>query len=66
MKSKIKADFDKDSNAMFIYREGEDHIGASEELNLLGADIIIDRNKKGIVKAVEVILFEPRLGEEDK
>lgn len=55
--TKKKVDYDKENDIVFIQwgKLGKEHIGWSEELNLGGVTIIVDRNKKGKVKALEIM-----------
>jgi hypothetical protein len=52
-----RIDHDKEHDIIGInwFEKDEDHFGTSEELNLLGVTIIIDRNKKGQVRSLEII-----------
>lgn len=53
---KITHDKDNDIIAIQLGKLGKQHhIGVSEEINLIGVTIVIDRNKRGEVKGLEII-----------
>ncbi len=56
---KILIDHDKESKSVLISwgKLGKQHIGVSEEINLIGCQITIDRNKKGRVKMLEIFYW---------
>ena len=53
----IILDHDKENKSiLFVWGKlGKNHLGVSEEIDLLGCKIIVDRNKHGIVKGLEVL-----------
>jgi len=55
--TKKKVVYDKENDIVTIQwgKLKGDYIGWSEELNLGGVTIIVDRNKKGEVKALEIM-----------
>lgn len=54
-----KIDYDEKNNIISIswYKKGEKHIGWSEELNIGSISIIVDREKKGDVRALEILFW---------
>ena len=51
-----KIDHDKKNRAIAIsFRRDFEHIGASEELSLLGCTIVLDRNRSGKICALEIL-----------
>jgi len=56
--SDIAISHDKENNIVSLswWGDGEKHIGACEELNLLGVSIVIDRDIDGRVKSMEIML----------
>lgn len=53
-----KIDHDKEHGAIAVLFQPDrkfKHRGVSEELNLLGITIVLDRNKNGTVKAMEIL-----------
>lgn len=52
-----KVDHDKEHDIVTVqwWNKKDEHIGWSEELNIGGTTIIVDRNKKGEVRALEII-----------
>lgn len=52
---KVKHDKETDIATVSWWRRGEKHIGHSEEIGLPGCTIIVDRNKKGEVRELEII-----------
>jgi hypothetical protein len=55
----MKIDHDKENNIVTLSwgKLKENHIGLSEEINLIGVTIVIDRDKKGYVKALEIMVL---------
>ena len=53
----IKYVIQEDADAIWIQwgKLSSQHIGVSEEINLIGLQMIVDRNKKGRVCGIEII-----------
>ena len=51
----VHHDKEHDIVAIKWWKPNEKHIGSTEEINLLGVTILVDRNEKGKVRALEIM-----------